>query len=112
MIAAIDDPIASASGQFPLSAPSDTPAPEDKPSPVGLRPWGLRNLTVASVLGHQPQLAAHYDHDQQVAVNRQGEPLITMAGPTANTTSSVDGEDPPSAEDWNNDFYPDEPFQV
>lgn len=29
--------------------------------------------------------------------------------PTADTTATVDGEDPPSSEDWNNDFAPDEP---
>jgi hypothetical protein len=53
-----------------------------------------------------------YDHHQQLAVDTSGTPLITMGPPTANTTSSVDGEDPPSSEDWYNDFHPDEPFQL
>jgi hypothetical protein len=33
-----------------------------------------------------------------------------VAGPpTAPTTQNVDGEDPPSSEDWKNDFAPDDP---
>jgi putative ATP-grasp target RiPP len=113
VIAAIDDPLASASGQFPLAAPAGTPPATDVPSPVGLRPWGLRTLTVT---GRRPMdglpTAPRYDHDQQVAVGPSGTPLITMGPPTANTTSSTDGEDPPSSEDWYNDFHPDEPLQV
>jgi len=38
--------------------------------------------------------------------------LDAAAGPpTAPTTQGVDGEDPPSSEDWINDYAPDEPFQ-
>jgi putative ATP-grasp target RiPP len=55
-------------------------------------------------------MPAHYDHEQQVAVDVNGAPLISMGDPSADTTSTVDGEDPPSSEDWNNDYYPDEPF--
>ena len=87
MTASIDDPLASGSGQFPLGAPAGAPPAEDTPSPVGLRPWGLRSLVDAS---HGPARAGRGD-------------------PTANTTSTVDGEDPPSSEDWKNDFHPDEP---
>lgn len=37
--------------------------------------------------------------------------LLPMAGPpTAPTTPPVDGEDPPSAEDWINDYCSDDPF--
>lgn len=112
-MAAIDDPLASASGQFALAAPTDTPASEDVPSPVGLRPWGLRTLTVArSAVEEQSSSPARYDHERQVAVGQSGQPLITMGDPTADTTSTVDGEDGPSSEDWHNDFHPDEPFQV
>lgn len=113
MIAAIDDPLASASGQFPLGAPGGTPPSDDVPSPVGLRPWGLRSLTVSDrPVGEQSRSVARYDHEQQVAVDAAGTPLVVMGPPTANTTSTVDGEDPPSSEDWDNDFHPDEPFQV
>ena len=50
--------------------------------------------------------AWRYDPQTQKAVDATGQPLIDlprMGPPTANTTSSVDGEDGPSAEDWNND---------
>jgi putative ATP-grasp target RiPP len=110
--AEIDDPIASASGQFPLAAPSGMPPSEDEPSPVGVRPWGLRHLTTARTEGRRVLSGARYDHDQQLTVDPSGIPLITMGPPTATTTSSVDGEDPPSSEDWDNDFHQDEPFRA
>lgn len=112
VIADFDDPMASASGRFPLVAPTGTGLTEDTPAPAGLRPWGMRNLSVAAPLHDgRAVTVARYDHDRQLAVDASGRPLITM-GPTANTTSTVDGEDPPSSEDWHNDFYPDEPLQV
>lgn len=116
MTAANDDPLASGGGQFPLCAPTGTVAADDEPCPVGLRPWGLRTLTVAAG-GRGTAVPARYDHERQVAVDRSGTPLIELpsAGkkgdPSADTTSTVDGEDPPSSEDWKNDFCPDEPFQ-
>ena len=110
MSSQIDDPLASASGQFPLAAASGIPASQDFPSPVGLRPWGLRTLTVSGRQGDDGSLTmVRYDHDQQVAVDPSGIPLFASGDPSADTTSSVDGEDPPSSEDWHNDFYPDEP---
>lgn len=103
MTAALDDPLASASGQFPLAPRTFPSAPEDRPSPIGLRPWGLRDMLEVS-----PPAASwrttRYDHVLQVVVdNITGLPLPSMAKPTAITTASVDGEDPPSAEDWIND---------
>ena len=113
MTADIDDPIASASGQFPLAAPRGMAPSGDTPSPVGVRPWGLRNLSIAvPPRDVDPWAMARYDHDQQLAVDASGAPLIMTGPPTANTTSNVDGEDPPSSEDWHNDFYPDDPFQA
>lgn len=110
MSAYIDNPLASASGQFPLAAPNGAPASQDSPSPVGLRPWGLRTLTVSGRRTDDESLTmARYDHDQQVAVDVAGTPLFAGGDPSADTTSTVDGEDPPSSEDWLNDFYPDEP---
>lgn len=70
------DPFAPVSGQFALAG--STLATNDEPSPAGTRPWGLRRARPARV------------------VPFSGEP-------TALTTSSVDGEDPPSSEDWIND---------
>lgn len=110
MIAAIDDPLASASGQFPLAAPADTPPSDDTPSPVDRRPWGLRNLTVAAP-SRDATVPGRYDHDQQVTVDATGTPLITMGDPTAIPTETVDGQDGPSSTDWINDFCPDEPYQ-
>lgn len=113
MIAGIDDPIASASGQFPLGAPSGTPSAEDVPSPVGLRPWGLRNLTVSDrAKDGESTTVTRFDHERQLAVDASGVPLIAVGPPTAHTTASTDGEDGPSSEDWINDFHPDEPFQA
>lgn len=47
-----------------------------------------------------------YDEQQQKAVDPTGCPLIelpVMGDPSADTTSTVDGEDGPSSEDWDND---------
>jgi putative ATP-grasp target RiPP len=82
------------------------------PSSVGIRPWGLRHLTAATTDDLTVLSGVRYDHDKQLAVDPSGTPLITMGPPTAQTTSTVDGEDPPSSEDWHNDFHPDEPFQA
>lgn len=108
----VNDPLASPSGQFALGKPSTAPMSQDTPSPVGVRPWGLRNLTEAIGSG-ATRPAYRYCHEQQVAVTPSGRPAmeIEMGKPTANTTSSVDGEDPPSSEDWNNDFAPEHPYQ-
>jgi hypothetical protein len=70
------DPLAPVSGQFALAG--STRVVDGEPSPTGLRPWGLRRARPA-----------------------RGVPLA--GEPTALTTSSVDGEDPPSSEDWIND---------
>jgi len=105
------DPIASYSGQVPLAPPANAPLSQDVPSPVGVRPWGLRTLRTAS--GEAGEwMGWSYDHEEQVAVDATGRPVVdrVIAGPpTAYTTSSVDGEDPPSSEDWVNDFTPDDP---
>jgi putative ATP-grasp target RiPP len=105
------DPIASHSGQFPLSPPSDAPLSTDVPSPVGVRPWGLRTVRAAQPGGSE-RPAWRYCHGQQVAVDAEGRPLaerMAKKPPSADTTSTVDGEDPPSSEDWKNDFAPDDP---
>ncbi len=49
----------------------------------------------------------------QLATDPDGVPVLDVAAgpPTAPTTPGVDGEDPPSSEDWINDYAPDEPFQ-
>lgn len=108
-----DEPLAPAGAQFPL-APSDTaPSSLDEPSPVGLRPWGLRRMgPVLAPSG--PWLEWGYDHDRQVATDPDGVPVLDVAAgpPTAPTTQRVDGEDPPSSEDWINDYAPDEPVPL
>jgi hypothetical protein len=54
--------------------------------------------------------AFSYDHDHQVAVDRNGIPLI-MAAPSAKSVTSGDGDEGPS-EDWVNDFVHDSPYSV
>ncbi|MGH3886549.1 MAG: putative ATP-grasp-modified RiPP [Pseudonocardiaceae bacterium] len=106
------DPVASASEQFTLCRPSiDLPMAQDCPE-MEVRPWGLRTMTPARPTDSRFP-AFRYDHRSQVAVldDGTGRPLVkTVAGPpTAPTTQTVDGEDPPSSEDWKNDFAPDDP---
>lgn len=98
------DPIAPASAQFALNSTTFTGQGDNVPSPIGVRPWGLRRALPASAGYELP--AWTYDEAQQKAVDVDGRPLIEvpMSGPpTAKTTSSTDGEDPPSSEDWIND---------
>ncbi|GGP38933.1 putative ATP-grasp-modified RiPP [Saccharothrix coeruleofusca] len=97
-------PLAPVSARFALSGSSFEPRPDDTPSPDGVRPWGLRRALPVSTGRVLPRWS--YDPAQQKAVNEAGVPLIgsSRAGdPTANTTASTDGEDPPSSEDWIND---------
>jgi hypothetical protein len=49
-----------------------------------------------------------YSHEQQLAVDEQGRPLILtgMADPTANSVTDSDGDEGRS-EDWTYDFVPD-----
>jgi putative ATP-grasp target RiPP len=96
------DPFAPTSAQFALNGTTFTERRADQPSPVGVRPWGLRRARPA---GRGREIPAwRYDEQAQMAVEiGSGLPLIVTDGPTASTTSSTDGEDGPSSEDWNND---------
>ncbi|UMP04794.1 putative ATP-grasp-modified RiPP [Amycolatopsis sp. EV170708-02-1] len=82
------NPFAPVSAQFALDGASFTPRHDDVPSPVGVRTsWS-------------------YDPVRQVAVDAGGRAVIEspmMTDPSAETTSTVDGEDGPSSEDWDND---------
>lgn len=107
--ASVDDPVASASEQFGLSRPRHGPPGPDLPSPVGVRPWGLRAMRCGAVVGRaMPDFV--YSHQQQVAVNADGRPLILtgMAEPTADSVTDGDGDEGRS-EDWTYDFVPDNP---
>jgi putative ATP-grasp target RiPP len=103
------DPVASASGQFALCRPTvDVPVAE-VPAETGVRPWGLRAMTAARPTDSRLP-TFRYDHVRQVAVleDGSGRRLVdAVAGPP--TAQNVDGEDPPSSEDWKNDFAPDDP---
>lgn len=96
------DPLASVGGQFALRGSTTTP-PADEPS--SLRPWGLHHAEPTRGGTRIP--AWSYDETRQMAVDIDGRPLIdtqmAKGQPTANTTTRVDGEDPPSSEDWHND---------
>lgn len=108
----IDEPIAPASGRFALDRPHwpDHVRPDTCDVPA-VRPWGLRGLVPATPGPELP--AVRYDHVQQVAVldDGTGRALVDVLSgpPTAPTTQTVDGQDPPSSEDWVNDFAPDAP---
>ncbi|MGI8815721.1 MAG: putative ATP-grasp-modified RiPP [Pseudonocardia sp.] len=104
----LDDPIATVSGQFALCRPARDPDSTAR----GARPWGLRDLVPTEPAAAElPPM--RYDHERQVMVldDGTGRPLVTVVcgPPTAPTTQRTDGEDPPSSEDWKNDFAPDEP---
>lgn len=96
------DPLAPVSAQVALHGSTFIDRRQDEPSPVGVRPWGLRRARPAGRGNTIP--AWRYDEAEQIAVDvESGLPLIAAKPPTATTTSATDGEDPPSAEDWNND---------
>lgn len=98
------DPFAPVSAQFALTGASFANNRDDVASPDGVRPWGLRRARTAGPSRVLPNWT--YDHQQQKAVDSAGRPLIGLpvAGdPSADTTSTTDGEDGPSSEDWDND---------
>lgn len=96
------DPIASDSAQFPLSRGSISSAPDESPSPVGVRPWGLRRMAEIPFDG-APSPAGTYDPIQQIRIDATGRPLIEMGPPTAPTTGSMDGSEGDPSEDYHND---------
>jgi putative ATP-grasp target RiPP len=98
------DPFAPVSAQFALDGASFTSRRDDVASPHGIRPFGLRRALPVGVGRVLPCWA--YDEQRQKAVDSEGRPLIghpIMGDPSADTTSTTDGEDGPSSEDWNND---------
>lgn len=98
------DPFAQVSAQFALAGASFADRRNDVASPDGVRPWGLRRARTAGTGRVLPNWT--YDQQQQKAVDSTGRPLIGLpvAGdPSADTTSTTDGEDGPSSEDWDND---------
>lgn len=111
MTAAFDDPLAPVGAQFPLGHPDTAPPSRDEPSPAGVRPWGLRRM--GPVMTPSRGLTWSYNHERQLATGPDDVAVLDLAAgpPTAPTTQTVDGEDPPSSEDWINDYTPDEPFQ-
>lgn len=110
--ALINDPIASGSEQFGLSRPRQIPSCYDVPSPEGIRPWGLRGMRRGAVTGRAVP-AFVYSHEQQVAVDEHGRPLVVtgMADPSADSVTDGDGDEGRS-EDWTYDFAPDSPYSA
>ena len=107
--ASVDDPFASGSEQFGLSRPRLENPCLDLPSPSHVRPWGLRGMRLGKITGRaEPEFV--YSHEQQVAVNSNGQPLILtgMVDPSAESVTNGDGDEGPS-EDWVYDFVPDRP---
>lgn len=110
--AAIDDPVASSSEQFGLSRSRHDPSCWDLPSPVGVRPWGLRGMRRGAVTAC-PVPEFVYSHELQVAVDKDGRALILIgiADPSADSVSDEDGDEGRS-EDWKYDFVPDNPYSA
>lgn len=100
-----DAPLVTVSGRFPLCRPHSAPVES-----TGGRPWGLRDLVPAH---DDPPPPWRYDGERQLLVIDDGTGRAVVAcadsDPTAPTTSRTDGEDPPSSEDWKNDYHHDEP---
>lgn len=101
-----EEPVVSDSGQFPLARPMRTPDNTDAVSPAAVRPWGLRGMLTMSRSG-KPALDWRYDHERQIAVDSDGNPL-RMNEPTAHKVTNNDGDEGPS-EDFTHDFAPDTP---
>ncbi len=106
----VDDPVASGSEQFGLARSRQAPLCRDLPSAVGVRPWGLRGMRHGAVTGRAVP-AFVYCHEQQLAVDVEGRPLIVtgMADPSADSVTDGDGDEGRS-EDWTYDFVPDNPY--
>lgn len=97
-----DDPLAPVSAQLALNGSTFVERCSDKPSPVGVRPWGLRRARPTGPGRVIPMW--RYDEHEQMAIDvRSGLPVIVAGDPSADTTQTTDGEDPPSSEDWDND---------
>lgn len=94
--------LAPLNSRFPLAGSSFS-SELDQPSQPGVRPWGLRRAVPARRGRSMP--AWRYDDVRQLAVTASGCPLIEAVDgdPSADTTSTTDGEDGPSSEDWDND---------
>jgi putative ATP-grasp target RiPP len=107
--ASVDSPVASSSEQFGLWRSRHDPPCRDRPSAMGIRPWGLRGMRRGAVAG-RPVPEFVYSHEQQVAVDKDGRPLILtgMADPSADSVTDSDGDEGRS-EDWTYDFVPDNP---
>jgi putative ATP-grasp target RiPP len=99
----VPDPFAPTSSRFALVGSTATPSALEEPSAAGVRPWGLRRARPVRAGRVGPGWS--YCVERQLAVDSAGRPLIDMVGgdPSADTTSTTDGEDGPSSEDWNND---------
>lgn len=110
------DPLVSPSSRITLTRPDVLAAEDAGPQAVdpAVQPWNLRRL--GPPLANSGRWSTvRYDHLRQLLVHDCGRAVLSgcdhvpMAGPpTAPTTPPVDGEDPPSSEDWNNDYAPDE----
>lgn len=103
-----DEPVASDSAQFPLGRPTGAPDNPDPASRAGVRPWGLRGMTVPTTTA-SPLPAWRYDHERQIAVDLDGIGLNELRmDPSAESVSNNDGDEGVS-EDWRHDFAPDVP---
>lgn len=104
-----NDPISPDSAQFPLGRAQGTPNSADPASSEGVRPWGLRGMSMLSNKTVEKLPAWRYDHERQIAVDLDGIGINELRmDPSANSVTNLDGDEGAS-EDWTYDFAPDAP---
>jgi putative ATP-grasp target RiPP len=87
-----DDPLSSAQLRYTVRVPVASAAP----GPEETRPFGLR---FTQLVPTPITKAFSYCHDQQVAVDTDGRPLIETMGKGVEDESSADGDEGPE-ENW------------
>lgn len=123
----LDDPLVSGSSRLTLARPDEPAAQQqaEQQPQVSVVPWNLRRLG-PPLTSSGRWASVSFDPQQQVMVDASGQAVVgkeetlgtngvfvPVAGdPSADTTPIVDGEDPPSSEDWDNDYAPEGPDPV
>ncbi|WP_370949061.1 putative ATP-grasp-modified RiPP [Amycolatopsis sp. cg5] len=87
-----DNPLSSAQLRYTVRVPATSAAPGQEET----RPFGLRFTQLVPAPITKP---FSYCHDQQVAVDTDGRPLIETMGKEWKTKSSTDGDEGPE-ENW------------
>ncbi|MDP8931799.1 MAG: putative ATP-grasp-modified RiPP [Actinomycetota bacterium] len=97
----INDPLASASGQFPLGSSSAAlPGDGERSSGPATRPFGLRDLREMAEPKTEPYC---YCHHRQLALASDGGLMVERMKLEWTTVTNNDGDEGPSEDyDWEN----------